>query len=185
MRKLKLEGQYSDDDLVARLRSSKTRHKAYTELLDRYQERIYWQVRRIVGGHEDATDVTQNVWLKVFRGIDGFRHGSTLYSWLYRIAHNEAINHNKKNKKHILATSQLRTTPSQEDGPSSERIEKLIQGALLALPDRQRMVFEARYFDETPYLHLSKELRISVGALKASYHHAVKKVEFYVRKHAE
>lgn len=154
-------------------------------LLEQYQERLYWHIRRMVVEHEDANDVLQNCLLKVFRNISKFKQQAKLYTWLYRIATNEAITF--LNKKKRLATTSL----DSEEGVYIEQIkadsffdgdaaQQKLQRAIQKLPEKQKLVFNMRYYDEMPYLDISEILETSVGALKASYHHAVKKIEVLI-----
>lgn len=154
--------------------------------MQKYQERMYWQIRRLVIEHEDANDVIQNTFLKVFRSIGSFKGNSQLYTWLYRIATNEAITFlNKKKRKAVSSideeesglASQLKAD-AYFDGDAAQQC---LQMALETLPEKQRLVFNMRYFDEMSYKEMSEVLGTSVGGLKASYHHAVKKVEQYLR----
>ncbi|MBK7873043.1 MAG: sigma-70 family RNA polymerase sigma factor [Saprospiraceae bacterium] len=154
--------------------------------MQKYQEQLYWVVRRMVQEHDDANDVIQNCFIKVFRSIHTFEGKSKLYTWLYRIATNEAITFLSQKKRKatnsiedgdLPLANQLRADESM-DGDALE--QRLLQ-ALAQLPEKQRLVFEMRYYDETPYEEMSGMLDTSVGALKASYHHAVKKIETYFR----
>jgi RNA polymerase sigma-70 factor (ECF subfamily) len=173
--------------LVARLKDPKSQNKAFRELVTEYQERLYWHIRRIVLTHQNADDVLQETFIKVFRNIDSFKGESKLYSWMYRIATNEALSFLKRNSK-IQGISQdeiqqrqisnLRADP-YFDG---DQAEFDLQQALLGLPDKQRLVFNMKYFQELKYDEISDILETSVGALKASYHLAVKKVEKHLKQ---
>ncbi|NND09444.1 MAG: sigma-70 family RNA polymerase sigma factor [Saprospiraceae bacterium] len=157
-------------------------------MMSLYQERIYWHIRKFVFDHDDANDIVQNTFIKAFRGIGGFRSDAKLYTWLYKIASNESITFLKKKSK--------RQTDSleDEDGLSigsrlrsdayfdGDHAQETLQKAIANLPDKQRLVFNMRYYDELPYNDISTVLGTSVGALKASYHHAVKKIEQYVKE---
>jgi RNA polymerase sigma-70 factor (ECF subfamily) len=153
--------------------------------MQRYQEQLYWHIRRIVNDHEDANDVIQNTFIKVFRGFDKFEEKSKLYTWLYRIATNEALSFlQSKNKKATNSIDDSETSLANQleadnyfDG---DQTQLLLKKAIAELPDKQRVVFNMRYYEETPYEEMSKILDTSVGALKASFHHAVKKIEAYV-----
>ncbi len=186
-RKLKEPFQnISDERILSLLQADKNSEKGFRLLMEKYQERIYWQIRRMVMEHEDANDVVQNCFVKVYRSIHSFEGKSKLYTWLYRIATNEAITFiNKKNKKST-------TSIDNEEYDLSNRLKAdvhfdgneaqiRLQEALATLPEKQRMVFNMRYFDELSYQDMSDTLGTSVGALKASFHHAVKKIEKYVR----
>ncbi len=161
--------------------------RAFALILDKYQERLYWHIRRMVGSHEDADDVFQNTMIKAFRGIKNFQSKSTLLTWLYRIASNESITFlNKRKKKTVLSIDNSDLALSErlpaDEGVLSADAEQILEKAIACLPEKQRAVFVMRYYDEMPYQEMEKVLGTSVGGLKASYHHAVKKVEAFVRK---
>jgi RNA polymerase sigma-70 factor (ECF subfamily) len=175
-----------DSALVARLQDPASREAAFRELVVQYQERLYWHIRRIVLTHQDTDDVLQETFIKVFRNIGGFKGNSKLYSWMYRIATNEALSYLRRN-------SRLQGIPSEEvqdylvenltadpyfDG---DQAELALQRALAGLPEKQRLVFNMRYFDAMKYDDISEILETSVGGLKASYHLAVKKVEKHLK----
>ena len=169
----------SDEYILSLLRQSKDTERGFQLLVEKYQERLYWHIRRLVIGHEDANDVLQNSFIKVFRGIDRFRGQSKLYTWLFRIATNEAITHLNRNRR--KATSSLDDEINLINQLKADvyfdgnEIQIQLQRALLHLPEKQRVVFNLRYYEEMPYKDMAKVLDTSVGALKASYHHAVKK----------
>ncbi len=175
-----------DDRLLGLMRDSETREQGFRELMGKYQERVYWHVRKFVMDHDDANDIVQNTFIKVYRSIDRFRGHAKLYTWIYKIASNEAItyvNRKKRNATSSLEQEGLDTASRLQadeyfDGTDAQR---LLFTALATLPDKQRLVFNMRYFDEMPYQEISEALRTSVGALKASYHHAVKKLEHYFK----
>ena len=153
----------------------------------KYKERLYWHIRKIVVCHEDADDVLQNTFIKVFRSIERFKGDSALFTWMYRIATNESLTHLQKMKK-ISATaldneelmlSQKLVADTHFEG---DRIQETLQNALLTLPTKQRMVFNMKYFDGMKYTEMSEVLETSVGALKASYYHARQKIEAYIKK---
>lgn len=175
--------QAEDDKIVELLRNNSTLEQGFRLLMNKYQEKVYWHIRRIVESHEDTDDVLQNTFIKAYRGFENFEGRSSLYTWLYRIATNEALTHqkNKKNK----STRQLDEIPlareQSADGEFDEAkaVQKL-KKAMEELPEKQRIVFNMRYYDELSYQEMSDILDTSVGALKASYHHAVKKIEAYL-----
>jgi RNA polymerase sigma-70 factor (ECF subfamily) len=174
-----------DLDLIAKLKNVKTRELAFHSLVQEYQERLYWHIRKIVLNHEDADDILQNTFIKVWRSIDNFREESSLYTWLYRIATNESITHINSNKRRSLIpmndTSEFLMNKLETDVYfDGDEIQKKLQEAILKLPEKQRLVFNLRYFEEMKYEDMSKVLDTSVGALKASYHHAAKKIEEYL-----
>jgi RNA polymerase sigma-70 factor, ECF subfamily len=172
--------------LVADLKQESKKEFAFEKLVKLYQERLYHHIRKMVINHEDTNDILQNTFIKVWNSIDNFREESTLYTWLYRIATNETITFiNSKKRKNLLntddvtdyLTESLRTDPYFEGG----EIEMKLQQAIIRLPEKQRIVFNMRYFDEMKYDDMSKILNTSTGALKASYHHAVRKIEQYIK----
>lgn len=180
--------QFTDQQILERFRQSEGREEAFVWLVRQYQERLYWHVRKMVVFHEDADDVLQNTFLKVWKALDTFRGESQLYTWLYRIATNEALTHLEQHRKRLTYTiddadqsmgNRLRAD-RYFDGSD---IDVRLQEAIAMLPDKQRVVFTMRYYDETPYERMSAILDTSVGALKASYHHAAKKVEAFMLKH--
>ncbi len=171
-----------DDEILLLIRNPGSREKGYRLLMNTYQERLYFQVRRMVVEHEDANDVLQNCFLKVFRSIDRFEGKSSLYTWLYRVATNEALSFLKQRKR-------KQSLPMEQEGLNlSEKLaadpffdgdetQLLLQKAIHQLPEKQRTVFQLRYYEEMSYREMSAVLDTSEGALKASYHHAVKKIE--------
>ncbi|NNF32788.1 MAG: sigma-70 family RNA polymerase sigma factor [Saprospiraceae bacterium] len=155
-------------------------------LVMKYQESLYWHIRKLVHRHEDADDVIQNTFLKVYRNLKNFKKESKLYTWLYRIATNESITHiNDRKRRASYEDGQANELKDQLkadtyfDGGEAERMMAL---AIAELPEKQRVVFNLRYYEEMSYNDMSQVLETSVGALKASYHHAVKKVEHYIKK---
>lgn len=181
-----MEQFQSDESLLALFRNPNTKEQAFTAIVNKYKERLYWHIRRMVIIHEDADDVLQNVFIKTWKGLDRFREESGLYTWLYRISTNESITHlqNQKRKKAVVSfgneqdlTDQIRADPHFDPN----KIEWKLQLAIQQLPEQQRLIFNLRYFDEMPYQKMSVMLGVTEGALKASYHHAAKKVENYLR----
>ncbi|MHA4843763.1 RNA polymerase sigma factor [Flavitalea antarctica] len=179
---------HQDSELLTEFRNPATKEAAYTSLIRKYQEKLYWHVRRIVVEHEDANDVLQNTFIRVWNALDNFREDSQLYTWLYRIATNECLSflEQKKRKSSVsLSDDENSLTGSikadKDFDPS--KIEWKLQLAIQQLPEKQRAVFSLRYYDEMPYSEMSKVLDTSEGALKASYHHAVKKIEDYILNH--
>lgn len=164
------------------------KEKAFTALVHKYQERLYWHIRRLVINHTDADDVLQNMFIKVWNGLANFREESKLYTWLYRIATNESLTFLEQQKKKSAAASfnemeeSLSNKIKAEENFDANRIEWKLQLAINTLPEKQKLVFNLRYFDEMSYDEMSKILDTSEGALKASYHHAAKKIEEYMLK---
>lgn len=173
-----------DEDIVALMTDPARREEGFRLLIERYQERLYHHVRRLVWEHEDANDVLQNCFIKVFRKIDGFRGQSRLYTWLYRIATNEALSLLEKRKRQAVASlddeEQSAAQLSADVYFDGNEAQLRLQTALSRLPPKQRLVFNLRYFDGMSYEEMSEILRTSVGALKASYHHAVRKIEQFI-----
>jgi len=175
-------GTIDEEILLEELRNPMTSRKGFARLVSEYSERLYWQIRKMVLSHDDANDILQDVFIKVWTNLENFRGESKLTTWLYRIAINESITFlNKKRTQNNISiddedTFLLNTIESDEyfDG---DEAQKLLQKAIVTLPDKQRLVFQMKYFDEMKYEDMSEILGTSVGALKASYHHAVKKIE--------
>lgn len=175
----------NDTDLLHRLKLEATKEHAFKELLTLYKERLYWHIRKIVISHDDSHDVLQNTFIKVYKNINNFKGESKLFSWMYRIATNEAITHLNKNAKHhkisnaeiqSLAINNLKADVYFE----GDEIQLKLQKAIATLPQKQQMVFNMKYFDDIKYKDMSEILDTSEGALKASYHIAVKKIEAYL-----
>jgi RNA polymerase sigma-70 factor (ECF subfamily) len=175
-----------DLEIIAGLKQENQKDLAFNMLVDKYKERLYWHIRKIVLNHEDADDVLQNTFVKVWRSIDKFREESSLYTWLYRIATNESltfINANKRrnlmplNETSDFMVKNLTSDPYFE----GDQLQLKLQQAIIRLPEKQRIVFNMKYFDEMKYEDMSQILDTSVGALKASYHHAAKKIEDFFK----
>lgn len=177
----------SDEHILSLLRESRTLEQGFRILVEQYQEKLYWHIRRLVTEHDDANDVVQNCFIKVFRSINRFEGKSKLYTWLYRIATNEAITFlNKKNRKASASiddeASVLANQLKADEYFDGEEVQIRLQQALRLLPEKQRAVFNLRYFEEMSYKEMADVMDTSVGALKASYHHAVKKIESYFKE---
>lgn len=171
---------------IAHLIDVQTREKAFRELISLYKERLYWHIRKIVISHDDTDDVLQNTFIKVYKNIDRFNQESKLFSWMYRIATNEAITFINKRAKDKKATvsdihEQLASTLESDVYFSGEAIQNILQKAIATLPQKQQLVFNMKYFDDLKYTEISEILKTSAGALKASYFHAVKKIENYIK----
>lgn len=178
--------QISDIELVTSFNNSLLKEASFTQLVRKYQQRLYWHIRRMVIRHEDADDVLQNVFIKVWKNLGDFRQESNLYTWLYRIATNETISWLEQQKRHTAFSMSgqedvFADRLAAEKDFDPNKIEWKLQQAILSLPEKQRIVFNLRYYDEMPYDEMAGVLDTSVGALKASYHHAVKKVEAYLK----
>ncbi|MCP3933172.1 MAG: RNA polymerase sigma factor [Bacteroidetes bacterium] len=175
-----------DDMILSLMRNKLTQDRGFRLLMQKYQERLYWHVRRMVTEHEDANDVIQNCFIKVFRNISSFEGKSKLYTWLYRIATNEALTFlNRKKRKSTASIDEgeldLANQLKADTYFDGDSVQIHLQKALSRLPQKQRLVFNMRYYDAMSYQEISGILETSVGALKASYHHAVKKVERYLK----
>ena len=173
---------YSDDELLERFRDEGSRNDAFSAVVARYRERLYWHIRKMVVVHEDADDVLQNTFIKAWNGLETFKGEAKLYTWLYRIATNESINFlNQKRGRQMMSLEDAGNELSQalyhDTYFSGDELQLQLQQAILSLPEKQRLVFNMKYFDEMPYEDMSEILGTSVGALKASYHHAVKKIK--------
>jgi RNA polymerase sigma factor (sigma-70 family) len=158
--------------------------RGFSLLVQTYQERLYWHIRGMLGQHDDADEVLQNTFIKVFKGFKNFQGNSKFYTWLYRIASNETITHLNKLKKIKTDTIEdnqaFFSNQHAEENIDSEHLQKLLEKAILMLPEKQRQIFLLRYYDEMPYQEIAEITGTSVGALKASYHIAAKKIETYI-----
>ncbi len=178
----------SDAELLVQFRSPATKEQAYTAIIRKYQEKLYWHIRRMVVDHDDANDVLQNVFIRVWNGLENFREDAQLYTWLYRIATNESLTFIEGQKKRAAVSlsdveSGLSNKIKADRHFDANKLEWKLQLAIQQLPEKQRIVFTLRYYDEMPYEEMSRVLETSEGALKASYHHAVKKIEDYIKNH--
>ena len=179
--------QVEDKVILELFKDEKTRNTALTHLIAKYQKMLYWHIRKIVIDHDDSDDVLQNTFIKVWKGLENFREESQLYTWMYRIATNESLTFLRQKKAHLYVkfddvASGLSGTLQDDNYFNGDDLQKKLQEAILTLPDKQRVVFNLRYFDEMPYEQMSQVTETSVGALKASYHHAAKKIEEYMVK---
>lgn len=174
-----------DHQIIEEFKKPTTKNKAFGVLLEKYQQRIYWHIRKIIIDHDDTDDVVQEVFIKVFKNLDGFREASQLYTWIYRIATNEALTFLKKRqRKKAWSIDEVNhdlenklTSGSYIDG---DEIQVKLQKAILTLPEKQKLVFNMKYFDDMKYEDISEIIGTSVGGLKANYHLAVKKIEEYL-----
>lgn len=176
----------SDSEIVALYASYSTKNKAYTLLVEKYQEQLYWLIRRLVVSHEDAQDILQEVFINVFRFLEGYAGESKLYTWLYRIAINECSKH-FRNKRLSFSSydeidSTLINTLYSSESIDGEAVLIKFQEAILRLPEKQRLVFNLRYYDDLPYEEISKILDSSVGTLKTNYHYASEKIKEFMTK---
>ncbi|MBI3503163.1 MAG: RNA polymerase sigma factor [Bacteroidetes bacterium] len=176
----------SDKELLERFRHPDTKNYSFNLLIRKYQQKVYWHARRIVIDHDDADDVTQETFLKVWKNLDSFKEESQLFTWIYRIATNEALSFLRKKRTIffiplIKVERKLERTLKDDNFFEGDVIQQQLQQAILRLPEKQRIVFNMKYYDELKYEEMSAVLGTSVGALKASYHHAVKKIEDYLK----
>ena len=176
-----------DSDLLLKIKNPDSRDYGFNMLVRTYQQRVYWHARKMVIDHDDADDITQEVFIKIHKSIETFREDSQLFTWIYRIATNECLNFlSSKRRKFLLPLNdvgqELAAKIEADPALAGDEIELKLQKAILRLPDKQRLVFNLRYYDEMPYEQMAEVTGTSVGALKASYHHAVKKVEDYVTR---
>ena len=177
-----------DRALLQQFKVAQTKERAFTDLMKKYQERLYWHIRRLVVEHEDANDVLQNMFIKVWNGLENFREDSQLYTWLYRIATNECLSFLEQQKKRSAVSFEdiqegLSEQVRASDNFDANKLEWKLQLAIQQLPEKQRVVFTLRYYDEMPYEEMSRVLDTSEGALKASYHHAATKIEDFIKNH--
>ena len=174
-----------DSEILKKFADPKTRNEAFNLLLSKYQQKIYWHIRRLVVNHDDADDLVQEVFIKVWKNLAEFRSDSQLYTWLYRIATNESITFlNRQKLKNNVSLDEvgydLADTLAGSTYFDGDKAQMKLQKALLTLPEKQRLVFNMKYFDDLKYDEISAILGTSVGGLKASFHLAVKKIEHYL-----
>lgn len=177
-----------DIELLNKFRQPEQKERAFTEIIKKYQEKLYWHIRRMVIDHEDTNDILQNMFIKVWKGLENFREDSQLYTWLYRIATNECLTFLEQRKRRASISlgdeeNGLANRIKADEGFDINKLEWKLQVAIQELPEKQRLVFNLRYYDEMPYEEMSKVLDTSQGALKASYHHAARKIEDYILNH--
>lgn len=177
----------NETELLAMLRDPAQQHSAFRVLVDTYKEQLYWQIRRMVLSHDDADDILQNTFIKAWTGLSTFRGDAQLGTWLFRIASNETLNFIQRRRQSVSIDAEGAETVAARlqadtyfDGDETER---QLYAAIAELPEKQRQVFNLKYFDEMKYEEMSELLQTSVGALKASYHHAVKKISDYFHRH--
>jgi RNA polymerase sigma factor (sigma-70 family) len=178
----------ADANLLALFGNEATKEKAFASLVDTYKQRLYWQIRRMVVNHDDADDVLQETFIKAWRYLDNFRQDSSIHTWLYRIATNCSLTYLENQKKKqsrtaIVPDNYMENAVRASTNFDANALEWKLQLAIQSLPEKQKAVFNLRYYDEMPYDQMSEIFGTSVGALKASYHHAAKKVEEYILHH--
>jgi RNA polymerase sigma factor (sigma-70 family) len=177
-----------DQVLLNQFRQPATKEQGFTAIIKKYQEKLYWHIRRLVVDHDDANDVLQNMFIKVWKGLENFREDSRLYTWMYRIATNECLSFIEQQKRRSSVSMDevgegLANKVKADSNFDGNQLEWKLQLAIQQLPEKQRVVFNLRYYDEMPYEEMSRVLDTSEGALKASYHHAAKKIEAFIREH--
>lgn len=180
--------KYNDKQLLKMFKNPTTRDFAFNYIINLNQERAYWHIRRIVISHEDANDVTQNTFLKVYKNLKKFKGNSKIYTWIYTIATNESLTFLKKKKSNLFEsidniTYNLKDSLESDKYFDGDDIEKKLQEAILTLPTKQRIAFNMKYFDKMKYHEISEVLGTSIGALKANYHHAKNKIKKYLSNH--
>lgn len=182
-----MDSQWNEAQIVEQLRDEHRREAAFTMVVNHYKEQLYWQIRRMVLAHDDADDVLQNTFMKAWTGLDGFRGEAKLSTWLFRIASNETINFLERKRQNISLDDEaaVGVAASLEGDPyfDGDETARQLQEAIALLPDKQRQVFNLKYYEEMKYEDMSQLLGTSVGALKASYHHAVKKISDFFHSH--
>ncbi len=177
--------QISDRELISLFRDNSRRQEALRIILDRYKQKLYWHIRRMLVDHDDADDALQNTFIKVWENMETFREDAQLYTWIYRIATNEALMILRKKKPNFSledSEGEPIDIPDRDPYIDGEEIQLKLQRAIQELPEKQKLVFNMKYFDEMTYEDMSEVLGTSVGALKASYFHAVKKIEYHLQR---
>ena len=171
-----------DKEIIELFHLKNKKEEAFRLLVDEYKEKLYWHIRKIVLSHEDCNDILQNVFVKVWQGLKEFRYEAKLYTWMYRIATNESLNFLNEKSRKVYGNSDeisvyLENTLESDTYFSGDKIQKELQRAILTLSERQRLIFNMKYFDDMPYEDMADVLGVAVGTLKATYHNAVKKIE--------
>jgi RNA polymerase sigma-70 factor (ECF subfamily) len=177
-----MQNEYIEDEIIQSLKEPESRRSAFTKIVNHYQERLYWQIRKLVLDHDDANDLLQNTFVKAWTNIENFRGEAKLSTWLYKIAINECITFlNKQRAANNVSIDEADTFLIEklkgDDYFDGDSAQLKLQEAILSLPEKQRAVFTMKYYDDMKYEDMSEIFGTSVGALKASYHHAVKKIE--------
>lgn len=178
--------QFTDQDIIDKINQPETVNYGFNLLMDKYQEKVYWVIRRMVIEHDAADDIAQETFVKVWKNIRSFKGDSKLYTWIYRIATNEALNYLRKKKKRFFlpiadVEHELTTSLESDTYYTGDEIQLKLQKAILTLPEKQRLVFNMKYFEELKFSEIAEVMQVSVGSLKAQYHHAVKKIEKFLK----
>ncbi|AHM58941.1 ECF subfamily RNA polymerase sigma-24 subunit [Flammeovirgaceae bacterium 311] len=176
-----------DQELLKQFGKAESRNWAFSQIVRKYSERVYRHCRKMVIDHEDANDLVQETFIKVYAGLDNFRQASSLFTWIYKIATNECLAFLRKKRRRFFLplvdySAELANKLEAQISPDADLIQKKLQNAILRLPDKQRLVFNLRYYDELSYEQIADITATSVGALKSSYHLAVKKIEEFVKE---
>lgn len=175
-----------ESEIIELMSSDKTREKGVSMMMDAYQSRLYWHIRRFVVDHDLSQDILQDTFIKAYQNFHQFKQESQLYTWLYRIATNESLQQLNKLKKMQKsdeeATGHLQNLVAENVAPGADEIQILLQKAIQSLPEKQKLVFNMRYYEDLPYEDISKILDMSVGTLKTNYHYAKQKVEDYIKQ---
>ena len=178
-----------DSEIIELMRNERTYQKGLRSMMDAYQSRLYWHIRRMIVDHDLAQDVLQETFIKAYQNFDKFKEDSLLYTWLYRIATNESLQQLNKLKKMQKSDEEaeyhLQNLVADNAEKDSDEIQVLLQKAIQSLPEKQKLVFTMRYYDDLPYEELSKILEMSVGTLKTNYHYAKQKIEEYIKDNYE
>jgi RNA polymerase sigma factor (sigma-70 family) len=179
---------FSDQELILQFKQSSQKEAAFTQLLKRHQQKVYYQIKRMVTEHADADDIAQLVWVKVWNKLDGFKMESEFTTWLFRVAYNETLNFLQKEKKHHLQnlsadSLDYENAATTNDGPKSAQIQIALDQAIKQLPEKQRFVFMLRYFEELNYEKIASITGTTVGGAKANFHQALKKMEENLKAH--
>ena len=182
-----MNSTYNEREVLALLQDEKTQRRGFEMVVAQYSEQLYWQIRRMVSDHDDTNDLLQNTFMKAWAGLDSFRGDARLSTWLYRIAFNECLTFlSRKKSERLLSIDDEETSDAGklESDPyfNGDYAQRLLQESIGTLPARQRMVFIMKYFEEKKYEEISEIVGTTVGALKASYHHAVRKIEKYIEE---
>ena len=182
-----MKTNFNEEEILEQLRNPDTQRQGFAHLVNEYSERLYWQIRKMVYSHDDANDILQDVFIKAWLNIEKFRGDAKLSTWLYKIAINESITFINRSKAKLNlsiddADSFLLNKLEGDEYFDGDEAQLLLQQAIVTLPEKQRLVFQMKYFNEMKYDEMSDILGTSVGALKASYHHAVKKVESFLKE---
>lgn len=182
-----MKGTPTEQELIILLQNTELRPKAFSRLVELHSQSLYWAIRKIVLCHDDANDVLQNTFIKAWNALDAYRADAKIYTWLYRIAVNESLNFLKKQRDEQLISidneSSFLLQKMEADAYfDGDELQLKLQKAILSLPEKQRLVFNMKYFEEMKYEEMEEVLGTSVGALKASYHLAVKKIEAFLNE---